>query len=697
MNFEQMIQEILGSGKIGYDELMSRIKRRQDELSGFVTPEGAAMIVGRELGVELVKREPEIRELNIEDLMPGMSNVDIVGRVTRIHEPRTFERTDGSAGRVANLILQDKTGQVKVVLWDDKVPLIEEGKIQKGMALRVKGAYLRQGFDKQPEINVGLRSLVVSNPDDPRAADLPSPPEVRIKVTDLKPDMNDVDFVGRVMASSEPRTFERPDRTSGKVATLMLTDETGQVRVSLWDERAELVRKIKRGDVVKLENAYSRIGLREKPELHLGWRGRLLLNPPETVAVELPRREERLLKIEEVETDMPVIDVAGRVRRKFQPHEFRRNDGSTGKVMSVILADETGVIRASFWNDMVALAEKLSLGDVLLLRNVYARAGLADRPEIQVGRAASVEVNPSGVVVGELEPSRIGIGEIEPGMDALEVIGRVVEVAGPRDFTRADGSRGKVATLVIGDQTGTIRASLWQEHADEVMRIKVGDIVKLINCYSAIGMFGQPEVHLGRQGKLEVNPTVAEELPPADVLSMAASAPEGADIVSLQKEGMRAQLRGTIVQVFHRRPLFDVCPSCGRSLGSVDSSLMCEECGKVVKPEHRVVLSFVVDDGTGNIRAVLFGRVAEKLLGMSTQQVFDQFKQLNDLVELYKKFDLIGREVILAGTTRYDKYFGQLELMVNEVQIPDPKREARNLLERIKADASTNEQRRRLG
>ena len=144
MNFEQMVQEILGRGKIGYDELMSRIKQRQEELSGFVTPEGAAIIVGRELGVELMKREPEIRELNIEDLMPGMSNIDIVGRAIRIHEPRTFERTDGSAGRVANLILQDKTGQVKVVFWDDKVSLIEEGKIQKGMALRVKGAYVRQ-------------------------------------------------------------------------------------------------------------------------------------------------------------------------------------------------------------------------------------------------------------------------------------------------------------------------------------------------------------------------------------------------------------------------------------------------------------------------------------------------------------------------------------------------------------------------
>jgi len=687
MNFEQMVQEILEHGKIKHDELMSRIKQKQDELSGFVTPEGAAIIVGRELGIELVKKEPEIRELKIEDLMSGMSNVDIVGRVIRIYEPRAFERMDGSTGRVTNLMLQDKTGQVRVVFWDDKVSLVENGKIQKGMALQIKGAYVRQGIDQQPELNVGLRSSVIPDPDDSRVAELPPLQEIKVKVSDLKSDLADVDVLGRVIAVSEPRTFERSDGTTGKVASLMLADATGQVRVSLWDKRAELVQNLKPGDAVKLENSYVRPGLREKPELHLSWRGRLLLNPPDPEVAELPKFERRLLKIEEVEVDMPMLDLAGRVRRKFQSQEFRRDDGSSGRVMSVILADETGIIRASFWDSMVDLAEKLSPGDILLLHNVYARAGLAGRPEIHVGQAARVEINPAGVTVGELEPSRIRIGELEPAMDALELIVRVVEVSGSREFTRADGSGGKVATLVIGDQTGTTRASLWQEHAEEVKRIKTGDVVKLINCYSTVGLFGQPEIHLGKQGRLEVNPSVTEELPPADVLALAVSAPESVDIASLQKGGMRAQLRGTIVQVFHRRPLFDVCPSCGRSLGSVDTSLMCEECGKVVKPEHRVVLSFVIDDGTGNIRAVLFGRVAEKLLGMNAQQVFEQFKQARDLVELYDKFSLIGREVVLAGTTRYDKYFGQLELRVNDVQLPDPKKEARGLLEKIKVEA----------
>jgi replication factor A1 len=680
-----MVQEILGRAKIGYDELMARIKGKQDELSGFVTPEGAAIIVGRELGVELAKKEPVVRELRIEDLIPGMSNVDIIGRVTRIYEPRTFERMDGSGGRVANLLLQDKTGQIRVVLWNDKVSLVEEGKIQKGETLQIRGAYVRQGIDQKPELNVGPRSSIIFNPDDPRVRELPPLPEMKVKVADLKPDLTDVDLLGRVIAVSEPRRFERPDGTSGKVSSMMLTDSTGQVRISLWDERAELVKNIKRGDIVKLENAYVRLGLRDRPELHLGWRGRLILNPPDPEAAKLPELIERPLKIEEVEADMPVLDLAGKIRRKFPPQEFKRDDGSFGKVTSAILADETGVIRVSFWDGMADLAEKISLGDTILLRNAYSRVGLAGRPEVHVGKATQVFINPEGLKVGELEPSRIRIGELEPGMDALEVMGRVIEVTGPREFTRADGSRGKVVTLLIGDHTGTARASFWQGHAENAKGIKPGDIVKLINAYSTVGLFGQPELHLGKQGEFQLNPSLTEELPAADVLKMAVAAPERVDIGSIQKEGTQVQVRGTIVQVFHRRPLFDVCPSCGRSLGSVDTSLLCEECGKVVKPEHRVVLSFVIDDGTGNIRAVLFGKVAEKLLGMNAQRVFEQFKQTPNLVELYDKFGLLGREIILQATTRYDKYFGQLELRVRDVQVPDARREARALLEKVKA------------
>jgi replication factor A1 len=353
--------------------------------------------------------------------------------------------------------------------------------------------------------------------------------------------------------------------------------------------------------------------------------------------------------------------------------------------MSVILADETGTVRTSFWGSAVELAKKLSVGDIVSIHNAYTRAGLASKPEVQIGRSTGIEINPAGVSVGEPKPSRIKIGELEVGMDALEVVGRVIEVSKAMEFTRTDGSKGKVATIGIGDETGTTRLSLWQDDVGNVEKIKVGDVIKATNCYGALGLYGQPELHLGRQGSIDVNPPMEGELPRADVLSMAIAAPERMGIGALEKEGVKVQVSGTVVRVFQRRPLFDVCPLCGRSLGSVDHSLLCEECSKVVTPEHRVVVSFLVEDGTGNIRTVLFGKVAEKLLGMDAQQLFGLFKQTPDVIELYNKLGLLGKEVTITGTTRYDKYFNQLEIRASDVEIPEPKQEARALLEKIKA------------
>jgi ssDNA-binding replication factor A large subunit len=168
------------------------------------------------------------------------------------------------------------------------------------------------------------------------------------------------------------------------------------------------------------------------------------------------------------------------------------------------------------------------------------------------------------------------------------------------------------------------------------------------------------------------------------MVSVAAPKVERLKLSEIEKEGIRVQVRGTIVQVFHRRPIFDTCPNCGRSLGSVDTSLLCEECGKVVTPEHRVVLSFLIDDGSDNIRVALFGKVAEQFLGMDAKQVFELFKNTPDLAEFYSKLNLIGREVVVTGTTRQDKYFNQLELRASEVHVPDPKQEARLMLETLK-------------
>ncbi|KXB03881.1 hypothetical protein AKJ45_00030 [candidate division MSBL1 archaeon SCGC-AAA261F19] len=684
-NFNQIVQKVLGEVDIEREELLEKISQKQDELSGFVTPEGAATIVARSYGIVPERKEPEVRKLRIGDLSAGMSGIEIVGRVALIYSIRDFERKDGSPGKVVNLLLQDKTEKIRVVLWDEKAVLVEEGEIEKGTPVRLKGAYVKRGFRGELELNLGRRGDIEIDPEDERAEDLPPLPESEVKIADLDPELEDVDLIARVIAVTEPRTFERSDGSTGKVASLILADETGQTRASLWNDKADLSHKISQGDAIKIENAYAREGWGNTPEVHVGRRGRIILSPPKSETSRLPEFEKRLLKIDEVEPDMPVLDLAARVRRVFQPQEFERDDGTSGRVMNAILADETGTIRASFWDDMVEECQKLSPDDVVLFTNARSRMGLGDRPEIRVGKRTGIEINPKNLRIEEQKPGRIELCELEPGLDTLEIIGRVMDISETREFTRSDGSQGRVASLTIGDQTGTARVAFWGEKTDLVSSIEKGDVIKLINCYSTAGLYGQPEIHVSGKEELKVNPTIEEDLPPLDELTENQLAEERVNIGKIKKEGVKVQVRGTIVRVLQRRPIFDICPECGRSLGSVDSSLFCEECGKVVSPEHRVAISTVVDDGTGNIRTVAFGKVGEELIGKTADEVFELFKESSNISELYDEFNIAGKEIILTGTSRHDKYFDQLELRVESVKAPDPTQEAAKLLEKVKA------------
>ncbi|MDY6959382.1 MAG: OB-fold nucleic acid binding domain-containing protein, partial [Halobacteriota archaeon] len=70
----------------------------------------------------------------IEEITPidsiGLDGVyNIVGNVSGLDTVREFVKRDESVGRVTNIFVSDKTGRIKVVLWDEHVSLLEEADI----------------------------------------------------------------------------------------------------------------------------------------------------------------------------------------------------------------------------------------------------------------------------------------------------------------------------------------------------------------------------------------------------------------------------------------------------------------------------------------------------------------------------------------------------------------------------------------
>jgi len=73
-----------------------------------------------------------------------------------------------------------------------------------------------------------------------------------MQIKDLKPKMGNVDVIVDVIDIGEAREFQKFGKP-GRVATAIAKDETGDVKLTLWNEDID---KVKAGDKVHLTNGY---------------------------------------------------------------------------------------------------------------------------------------------------------------------------------------------------------------------------------------------------------------------------------------------------------------------------------------------------------------------------------------------------------------------------------------------------------
>lgn len=73
-----------------------------------------------------------------------------------------------------------------------------------------------------------------------------------MKISELKPKQGSVELTAEVIEVGEARTFNKFGK-EGKVADAVIKDDSGQMRLSLWNEQAD---KVKTGDRITIKNGY---------------------------------------------------------------------------------------------------------------------------------------------------------------------------------------------------------------------------------------------------------------------------------------------------------------------------------------------------------------------------------------------------------------------------------------------------------
>jgi len=293
--------------------------------------------------------------------------------------------------------------------------------------------------------------------------------------------------------------------------------------------------------------------------------------------------------------------------------------------------------------------------------------------------AAYIVARENGINLLKESKRQLKVKNLLSGLKSVELVARIVNISELREFEK-NGKKGKVVNLTIGDETGIARLSLWNEETDIVTKGKLheDDTVRITNGFVLTDNRGNIEVRVGR-GKIE---KIQENI---EVVAVPKSNELQKFTVATRKhikdvrQGDYAEVRASMVQIFRRNMFYDVCPVCGSRLSNNE----CKEHGPV-NPQFNMVISGVIDDGTENIRAVFFREMAEKIFGMKVDEARALSAKTSNPDDIYENFKGLGKDYIFRGRVKRNDLTESTEMIVNEIEDVDIKKEAETLLAKMK-------------
>ncbi len=552
MTPEQRIRNICEASGLGEGEIRELIERKKEEAAGLLTDHGAMYALEKEYGIGGDNEAAEYTP--ITDLKSGMSNVSVVAVIRDMRPIKKFQ-TEKRSGQLARMVLADAGGEANAVFWDKAAEIANSDKIKLGSLIAIRNGYTREGLDKKPEIHVGGLSRVFLDPKNVDPKVLKGMPKVEAdklkKIGELK-EGDVASTQGKVLYLYEKSEFDRADGRKGQRSSMIIGDETGKLRVVLWDANADLISGFGEGGAVRVESGQVRQGNRGL-EIHIGSRGRVV--------------------------------------------------PSDAKI------------------------------------------------DVEAGAAGS-------------EAKTLKIAEIQPSLQNVSVAGRVMRILPIKEFTSGERS-GKLASLILVDETGTTRAVLWNEKTELAKDLKQGDVVMIRNGYTKQSLNGEAEVHLSQRGSLSVNPADVSIPEMPALMNMHATEKSIGDV---QPDDKNLSLTGKIEDVDRGKVVFEICSECGARIENVAGEWLCDVCGET-EPAYGMVVSCSISDGSGDVRAVFYRDLAEELTGMSVPDVLNLIGQSGNEMEPVSQIrgELVGKTVRITGNARYNDYQDKLEVIATSI------------------------------
>jgi replication factor A1 len=242
------------------------------------------------------------------------------------------------------------------------------------------------------------------------------------------------------------------------------------------------------------------------------------------------------------------------------------------------------------------------------------------------------------------EKQVLKVNELVSGMKKVNLIGKIIKIFPIREYKK-ENRQGKVANLVVADETGMIKVVLWD--VNHIGLVESGVLKQDESVELSGAAVRNSEIHLSSFSDIRVSDSKLE--------NVKSSFEFREKNISDFKLGENVSTRAFIVQAFEPK-FFEVCPECNGKVLDTGDGAICEKHGRIA-PNKRVLLSIVIDDGTSSTRAILFSENVEKLL---TKEQLENPGAAKEAV--------LGEEILFSGNVRQNKLFNNQELFISSLE-----------------------------
>ncbi len=310
-----------------------------------------------------------------------------------------------------------------------------------------------------------------------------------LQISDIIPNLGDATIRARVIGLWPRQKFRRRDGTEGSFARILLGDRTGTITCLVWNPDA--IETLESGDVegniVEVLHGYTRPGLTENVELHVGNKGHLRLLTDAVKDGPYPSIEAFLKSLNEISDQSQTINVQGTIETAPIISSFQRKD-TAGTVLRTLVKDGTGVVTTIAWNDKAEQLRNTRVGDTIRIINGSVRKTSEGTLELHLERRSIVKLLNTPKLIG-VASSLTSIAQLRHATGPVNIVGKVVSFGPVREVQTGSGAIVPVANILVGDPTGVVTVTLWRRNSKLVERLEEGVILLIEN--------GQPQERLG--------------------------------------------------------------------------------------------------------------------------------------------------------------------------------------------------------